>query len=203
MIKTLWAPFRTVLGFPLVQFAAVIVLILLLQSADDNSVFGQIFGGLDALVDDTVRIAATVFTVKSFTKSWLTFAFMIAYAYVACWLILSFCAVAIRRLVDVAGRHNFLWLRNTIASQRGISAYRAWLPLERIRPDHVSQPEWEERFAWPADNRPPYQPLGRGLLLGAVVYVTGVAMVLILLQIFSPFPVLNWLGAAASRLIGF
>ncbi len=102
---------------------------------------------------------------KSFTKSWLTFAFMIAYVYVACWLILTLCTVAIRRLVDVAGRYNFLWLRNAIARQRGISAYRAWLPLERIRPAHVSQPEWEERFAWPANNEPPHQPLGRRLLL--------------------------------------
>jgi hypothetical protein len=154
-------------------------------------------------VDDTVRITATLITVKSFTKSWLTFAFMIAYTYVACWVILSFCAVAFRRVVDVAGRHNFLWLRSTIARQRGISAYRAWLPLERIRPDHVSQQEWEERFAWPADNGPPYQPLGRRLLWAAVIYASGVVMVLILLQIFSPFPVLNWLGAAASRLFGF
>lgn len=203
MIKTLWVPFRAVLRFPLVQFAAVIALILLLQSADDNSVFGRIFEGLDALVDETVRITATLITVKSFTKSWLTFAFMIAYTYVACWVILSLCAVAFRRVVDVAGRHNFLWLRNSIARQRGISAYRAWLPLERIRPDHVSQQAWEERFAWPADNGPPYQPLGRRLLWAAVIYASGVVMVLILLQIFSPFPVLNWLGAAASRLFGF
>jgi hypothetical protein len=43
MIKTLWVPFRAVLRFPLVQFAAVIALILLLQSADDNSVFWQDF----------------------------------------------------------------------------------------------------------------------------------------------------------------
>jgi hypothetical protein len=202
MIKTLSVPFRMALRFPLVQFAAVIALILLLQSADGNSVLGGIFSGLDALVDDTIRITATVITVKSFTKSWLTFAFMIAYVYVACWLILSFCTMAIRWLVDVAGRHNFLWLRNPIARQRGISAYRAWLPLERIRPGHVSQREWEERFAWPANNEPPYQPLGRRLLWATMAYAGTVAMVLIILQIFSPFPVLNWLGAAASRLTG-
>jgi hypothetical protein len=202
MIKTLSAPFRAVLRFPVVQFAAVIVLILVLQSADDNSVLGGVFSGLDALVDDTVRIAAAVITVKSFTKSWLTFAFMIAYVYVVCWLILALCAVVIRRCVDVAGRHNFMWLRNAIARQRGISAYRAWLPLERIRPVHVSQREWEERFAWPANDEPPYQPLGRRLLWATTAYAAIAAMVLIILQIFSPFPVLNWLGAAASRLTG-
>lgn len=202
MIKMLAAPFRMALRFPLVQFAVVIALILLLQSADDNSVFGRIFSGLDALVDDSVRLTATVFTVKSFTKSWLTFGFMIAYVYLACWFILSVCTVLVRRLVDVAGRHNLLWLRDAIAKQRGISAYRAWLPLERIRPMHVSQREWEERFAWPANNEPPYRPLGRRLLLATMVYAGIVAIALIVLQIFSPFPVLNWLGAAASRLTG-
>jgi hypothetical protein len=51
MIKTLSAPFRMALRFPLVQFALVIALIMLLQSAGDSSVFGRIFSGLDALVD--------------------------------------------------------------------------------------------------------------------------------------------------------
>jgi hypothetical protein len=202
MLKTLSAPFRMALRFPLVQFAVVIALILLLQSADDNSASGRIFSGLDALVDDTIRLVATMFTVKSFTKSWLTFAFMIAYVYVACWLILALCALLFRGLVDVAGRHNLLWLRNAIARQRGISAYRAWLPLERIRPAHVSQPEWEAKFAWPPNNKPPYQPLGRRLLWATISYTALVAIVLILLQTFSPFPVLNWLAAAVRRLVG-
>lgn len=68
-------------------------------------------------------LAATVFTVKSFRKSWLTFGFMIAYVYLACWLILSLCTALLRSLTDIAGRHNFLWLRDIIARQRGISAY--------------------------------------------------------------------------------
>jgi hypothetical protein len=76
MFKTLFAPFRWALRFPLVQFAAVVALILLLQSADDSSFFGRIFGALDALVDHTVALTATEFTVKSFTKSWLTFGYM-------------------------------------------------------------------------------------------------------------------------------
>ena len=88
------------LRFPLVQFAIVIFLILLLQAADDKSIFGRIFDGLDRLVEYTVELFATIFTVKSFTRSGLTFGLMIAYVYLVCWLIMSLCALAIRRLVD-------------------------------------------------------------------------------------------------------
>src|SRR3954470_12871845 len=45
MIKTLSAPFRAVMKFPLVQLACVVAIILLLQSADDKSPFGTIFDG--------------------------------------------------------------------------------------------------------------------------------------------------------------
>ena len=199
MLKTLSAPFRMALRFPLVQFALVIVLIVLLQAADDKSISGTIFNGLDRLVEDTIELVATVFTVKSFTRSWLTFGLMIAYAYLACWLILSLCAVGARRLVDLAGRHNFFWSRNAIARQRGIEAYRAWLPLETIRPAHVSQREWEEEFAWPPDNRPPYPPLGQRLLRATLSYAAAVAIVLIVLQTFTPFPVISWLASVITR----
>jgi hypothetical protein len=198
MFKTLSAPFRMALRFPLVQFALVIFLILLLQAADDKSTFGRIFDGLDRLVDDTIGLLATVFSVKSFTKSWLTFGLMIAYVYLACWLILSLCAIGVRRLVDLAGRHNFFWSRNAIARQRGIEAYRAWLPLERIRPTYVSQREWEEEFAWPPDNRPPYPPLRTRVLRATLSYATAIVIILLLLQAFTPFPAASWL----ARLIG-
>ena len=36
-------------------------------------------------------------------------------------------------------RRNMFGLTNVIARQRGIAAYRAWLPLERIRPAHIPQ----------------------------------------------------------------
>jgi hypothetical protein len=202
MIKTLLAPFRIALRFPLVQFAAVIALIVLLQSADDNSAFGRIFSGLDALVDHTVGLTATVFTVKSFTKSWLTFGFMIAYTYLACWLILSLCAALLRALTDIAGRHNFLWLRDVIARQRGISAYRAWLPLERIRPAHILQRDWEEQFAWPRNNQPPYLPLRQRMLRATLLYAAAIAVVMVVLQTFTPFPVISWLASALARLTG-
>jgi hypothetical protein len=199
MFKTLSAPFRMVLRFPLVQFALVIFLILFLEEADDKSAFGRIFDGLDRLVDDTIRLLGTVFTVKSFTKSGLTFGLMVAYVYLACWLILSLCGIGVRRLVDLAGRHNFFWLRNAIARQRGIAAYRAWLPLETVRPAQVSQREWEEEFAWPSNNQPPYPPLGQRVLRATLSYAAAVAIILIVLQVFTPFPVISWLASVIAR----
>jgi len=191
MIKTVLAPFRAVMRFPLVQFAAVIFVIFLLQAADDNAIFGRIFEWLDKLTDQTVQWASAVFTVKSFTKSWLTFGFMIAYVYIAFWLLVSICGAVLRYLIDFAGRNNFLWSRNPIARSRGIAAYRAWLPLEKIRPEHISQHDWEEQFAWPPNNRPPYRPLGQRVMRASLVYVFIFVFALAILQFFTPFHVLG------------
>jgi hypothetical protein len=49
MIKLLFAPIRSIVRFPLFQLAIVVAVILFLQSADENSAFGQIFNGLDKL----------------------------------------------------------------------------------------------------------------------------------------------------------
>jgi hypothetical protein len=87
------------------------------------------------------------FTVKSFTKSWLISGFMIAYVYLAGSLILFLARLLIIAAVDFAGRHNLLYLRSAIARERGIGAYRAWIPLERIRPADISQRAWEEAYA--------------------------------------------------------
>ena len=152
VIKLLIAPMRSIVRFPLVQLAVVVTLITLLQAADDKSAFGQIFNILDTLVDATVRLVSAIFNVKSFTRSWLISGFMIAYVYLACLLILSLLRVMIRAVVDFVGRSNAFWLRSAIARERGIAAYRAWLPLERIRPVHIPQEQWEEAFAWPANN---------------------------------------------------
>ena len=202
MIKTIIAPFRAVMRFPLVQLAAVILVIFVLQAADDNSFFGQTFEGLDKLVDETVRTISAVFTIKSFTKTWLTFGFMIAYVYLAFWLMLSICGMVLRSLIDFAGRRNFLWSRNPIARSRGIAAYRAWLPLERIRPAHISQQAWEEQFAWPPDNKPPYLPLGQRVLRASVVYTFVAVLLLAGIQFFTPFHVFSWLVAAFGYKIG-
>jgi len=81
------------------------------------------------------------------------------------------CGLMIKNAVDFAGRSNFLYLRNAIARERGIEAYRAWLPLERIRPIHISQRGLGRRtFAWPANNRPPYPPLRQRIIRGVLSY---------------------------------
>jgi hypothetical protein len=56
MIKLLTAPIRSIVRFPLVQLAFVIVLITFLQAAHDKSFLGYIFNLLDALVDSSVRV---------------------------------------------------------------------------------------------------------------------------------------------------
>jgi hypothetical protein len=201
MIKLLAAPVRSPVRFPLFQLAVVVAVIVFLQAADDNSAFGQIFNGLDKLVDSTVRLISAVFNVKSFTKSWLTSGFMIAYVYLACLLILSLLRVTIRAVVDLLAWSNAFGLRNAIARERGIAAYRAWVPFERIRPAHIPQERWEESFAWPADNRPPYPPLGRRVLRRVTSYTVVILLAAILLQAFTPFPVLTWLGKLTRMLV--
>jgi hypothetical protein len=200
MIKLLAAPIRSIVRFPLVQLAFVVVLITLLQAADDKSVFGQIFNILDKLVDSTVRLISTIFNVKSFTRSWLLSGFMIAYVYLSCLLILSLVRRTIRIVVDIVGRSNAFWLRNAIARERGIAAYRAWVPLERIRPAHIPQEKWEETFAWPANNKPPYPPLPHRIVRVGISYVILVVVAVVLLQVFTPFPVMTWVRQSIARL---
>ena len=193
MIKLISAPIRGLIRFPLVQFAIVIAIILWLQAADDKSIFGEIFAGLDKLVESTVEMVSAIFTVKSFTRSWLTFGFMIAYVYLAGSFILWLARLLIVAAIDFTGRHNLFYLRSAIARERGIGAYRAWVPLERIRPDHISQRDWEQAFAWPADNKPPYPPLGHRMLRALLFYVAMIVIAACLLQFLTPFPVLTWI----------
>ncbi len=193
MIKLILAPIRSIVRFPLMQLAIVIGVILWLQAADDKSVLGQIFNGLDKLVDATVQLFSAVFTVKSFTKSWLVSGFMIAYVYLAGSLILFLVRLMIIATVDFVGRSNLLYLRNAIARERGIGAYRAWIPLERIRPAHISQQEWEQAYAWPANNKPPYPPLGHRMMRGVLLYGAMILIAAFLLQFLTPFPILTWI----------
>ncbi len=202
LIKQITAPIRSIVRFPLFQLAVVVGVILFLQAADETSAFGRIFSGLDKLVEATVQLFAVVFNVRSFTKSWLTSGFWIGYVYLAGLLILYLMRIAIGAVVDFAGRHNAFGLRTAIARERGIAAYRAWEPFERIRPSHIPQPQWEAAYAWPADNKPPYPPLAQRLLFGAVVNAAVVAAAAILLQMFTPFPVLTWLGQIMKTLFG-
>ena len=201
MIKLLAAPIRSVVRFPLFQLAVVVAVILFLQAADDKSALGQMFNGLDKLVESTVGMLSALFNVKSFTKSWLTTGFWIAYVYLACLLILSLLRLVISKAMDFVGWSNLFYLRNAIARERGIAAYRAWVPFERIRPVNISQEKWEETFAWPADNEPPYPPLAQRILSGVISYVAVVLVAAVLLQVFTPFPVLTWLGQLVKMLV--
>jgi hypothetical protein len=192
MIKLLSAPIRTIVRFPLFQFAVVVLVILYLQAGDEGSARGRIFDGLDKLVGSTVDVFSEIFSVKSFTKSWLTSGFMIAYVYLAGLLLLYLARVAIAAVIDFAGRHNAFGLRSVIARERGISAYQAWLPFERIRPSHIPRETWEERYAWPAGDRPPYRPLAQRILLGIAGYLVFLFVLAGLLEIFAP-STLAWL----------
>jgi hypothetical protein len=202
MIKLLAAPVRSIVRFPLFQLAVVVAVILFLQAGNDNSARGQMFNGLDKLVESTVGLLSAIFNVKSFTKSWLTTGFWIAYVYLACLLILSLLRVVINKVVDFVGWSNLFGLRNAIARERGIAAYRAWVPFERIRPAGIPQERWEEAFAWPANNEPPYPPLAQRILRGVISYVAVLLIAAVLLQVLTPFPVLIWLGELIKMLAG-
>jgi hypothetical protein len=201
IIKLIAAPIRSIVRFPLFQLAIVVAVILFLQAADDKSARGQMFYGLDKLVESTVGLLSAIFNVKSFTRSWLTTAFWIAYVYLACLLILSLMRAIISAVVDFVGWSNAFGLRNAIARERGIAAYRAWVPLERIRPVNIPQETWEEAFAWPANNGPPYPPLIHRISRGAISYVVVVLVAAALLQVFTPFPALTWLGELTKALV--
>jgi hypothetical protein len=202
LIKHIAAPIRRLVRFPLFQLAVVVALILWLQAADENSVPGHVFSGLDKLVDATVQVFSAIFNVRAFTKSWLTSGFWIGYVYIACLLILFLVRSAVGFVVDLVGRYNAFWLRNAIARERGIAAYRAWVPFEKIRPPNIPQETWEQTFAWPADNKPPYPPLVQRMLLGAISNVLVIVAILVLLQVFTPFPVLTWLGELGKAVFG-
>lgn len=199
LIRMLVAPIRRVLRFPLFQLAVVVLIILFLEETSDQPVLAQIFAGFDKLVITTVDLFASALDVKSFTRSFLTTGFWIAYVYFACLLIYYFLRTGVRLLLDRVARTN-AWLRNSLARERGIAAYRAWEPLEAIRPPNIPQEKWEETYAWPPNNKPPYPPLAHRLLRDAVSYVLVILIIAALLQWLTPLPVLSWLGRLAKML---
>lgn len=192
MIKTMTAPLRGIVRFPLVQLLVVIFVIVWLQAAEDASASGRLFSALDQLTSASVTFVAGLVTVKSFTRAWLISGFMIAYVYLALLLVVAVARALIGACINFIGRHNVFWLRSTIARERGIEAYRAWVPLERIRPAQIPQAQWEEIYAWPPGNRPPYRPLAERLAFGFLIYAGAILLVAILLQLFTPIPVLTW-----------
>ena len=200
-IRMLVAPIRSVVSFPLFQLAAVVVVILLLQAAAEFTLFRQIYNALDRIVDYSVRTVSNLFNIKSFTKAWLTTSFWIGYVYLAGLVILAILRLVVRLALDIAGRWNLFWLRDAIARERGIAAYRAWEPLESIRPDDIPQAKWEETFAWPANNQPPYPPLWQRLARAVLGYVVVFLAVAAAVQYFTPFPVVTWLIDLARTVV--
>jgi hypothetical protein len=204
LIKLLVAPVRRVINFPLFQLITVVLLVVLLEAESDLPVVHQIFRGFEVLVLTSVDRFGSVFHVGSFTQSLLISGFWIAYVYLACLLILYLLRMLVGAVVDRVALSN-AWLRDSIARDRGIEAYRAWEPLERIRPkgkNEVPQPIWEERYAWPAGNKPPYPPLLQRLLWEIVSYVAVILIFSAALQFLTPFPALSWLGRFARMLTG-
>lgn len=195
VIRLITAPIRSIMRSRLFQLALVLAIILLLDYYSfDYAPLREISAGLKSLVDLTVRFFAEHFRIGILTDPVLQVGLIIVYVYVVCLIIALFARFVLRMLVDFAGQSNFLWLRNVIAQERGIAAYRAWVPFERIRPAHIPLEKWEESFAWPANNLPPYPPLPQRILRAVMVYAAVLIAAGILLQIFTPFPVLTWLG---------
>src|SRR5262245_31875479 len=194
LIRLLVAPIRRIVSFPLFQLLAAIAVILFLQAADSTSVRGEIFSALDLLVDYTVSMCAAMFEVKSFTRSWLTAGFMIAYVYIAGLLIVLLAKATTGHVVELVARTNAFGLRNAIARERGIAASRAWIPVESIRPGHIAPATWGETIGWRRDGPPPYPPLTHRVVRAVVTYLALVLIIGALLEAFTPFPVLTWLS---------
>ena len=144
LVRLIAAPIKSIVRFPLFQLAVVVGTILFLQAAASNSFFGKTFKVLDNLVEANIKLFSELFRIKAFTRSGLTASLMIVYVYVACLLFLVVARITLRGVIDFLGWSNAFGLRNAIARERGVAAYRAWLPLERIRPAHIPQQQWEE-----------------------------------------------------------
>ncbi len=194
-IRLIAAPIRRIAASRLFQFAVVVTIIVLLDRYSfDYPVLRPVTDGLHKLVAATEQLFADIFRVGILTDPVLQAGLTIAYVYVFCLVVFFLLRHLVRKTIDFIGWSNFLWLRSAIAHERGIAAYEAWLPLERIRPDDCPQEQWEERFAWPADNKPPYPPWPRRMLNAAFSYVVVFGGAAVLLQYFTPFPVLTWIG---------
>jgi hypothetical protein len=197
-IRLIAAPIRGIARSRLVQLVAVLAIVLVLDHYSfDYAPLRDISLALKSLVDATVQLCSRLFRVGILADPVLQVGLILAYVYLVCLFIAFVLRVVARGVVDAAGRSNFLWLRDTIARERGIAAYRAWEPLERLRPSHIPQAQWEETFAWPANNRPPYPPLAQQVVYGVSIYVIVAAAGAVALQVFTPFPVLSWLARLA------
>lgn len=193
-VRVIAAPLRRLANSRLFQLAVVLAIILALDHYSyDYGVLRRGADALNSLVAASVALCSDFFRVGILTDPVLQVGLLIAYVYVICLLTFLLLRLLLGALIDRIGRSNFLWLRHTIARERGIAAYRAWLPLERIRPPGYPQDKWEAEFAWPPDNKPPYPPLPQRALRAAAGYLALLAAVAILLQWLTPFAVLTFI----------
>jgi hypothetical protein len=202
-IRLIAAPISSIARSRLVQLFVVVAVILLLDHYSyDYAALKPIAEGLQKVVTGTVHLCSEYFRIGILTDPVLQVGLMIAYVYVICVLVFYLLRFLITRIIDFVGWSNLFFLRNTIARERGIAAYRAWEPLERIRPDDISQDRWEATFAWPPDNSPPYPPLPVRMVRGAISYIVVFLIAAVILQAFTPFPVLTWLAKLTRTLVG-
>ena len=68
----------------------------------------------------TVQLCSQYFRVGILTDPVLQVGLMIIYVYIVCLLIFFLLQILIGAIIDLVGLSNFLWLRNTIARERGI-----------------------------------------------------------------------------------
>ena len=134
LIRLIAAPICHIANSRLFQLGAVVAIVLLLENFSNNhAVLAKTAHGLDKLVEWTVQLISDHFhNLRTLTKSMVTDGVMIGYVYLVCLVGFALLRRLMSMALDLAGRTNFLWLRRTIARDRGIAAYRAWLPLERI-----------------------------------------------------------------------
>jgi hypothetical protein len=128
-IRLIVAPVRRVANSRVFQVALVIAIILSLDHYSyDYAVLGSIAYGLKDLVTATVQLCSQYVRVGILTDPVLQVGLMIAYVYIACLIAFFLLRLATAFIIDLIGSSNFLWLRTAIARERGIAAYRAWLP---------------------------------------------------------------------------
>jgi len=129
-IRLIVAPVRHVANSRVFQVALVIAIILSLDHYSyDYAVLRPIADGLKDLVTATVQLCSQYFRVGVLTDPVLQVGLMIAYVYLVCLVAFFLLRLATAFIIDLIGSSNFLWLRSAIARERGIAAYRAWLPL--------------------------------------------------------------------------
>ena len=132
-IRLIAAPIRRIANSRIFQLALVIAIIL---SPDhysyDYPVLRPVADGLKGWVTATVQLCSQYFRVGILTDPALQVGLMIAFVYIICVFAFFLLRLVIAFIIALIGLSNFLWLRSAIARERGISAYQAWLPLERI-----------------------------------------------------------------------